>query len=154
MWTKLLESLLFAKYCNFNYKLSILNSFELNTDFTYELEHGSKLSFLDELFRRTGKNISTTVSRKATKNYIHFNWSAFAPFSCRRGTLETLIERPYLICSTDKLRNRKLKYIEKAFYESNCYSKYVIKDVLQQMSEEHNQKTVFNWKRMHAGFSL
>ena len=38
----------------------------------------------------------------------------------KRGTLETLIERA---CSTDKLRNRKLKHIEKVSYENNCYPK-------------------------------
>ena len=43
----------------------------MNTEFTYELEHWGKLPFLDALFRRTGKNIYTTVYKKATKNNIY-----------------------------------------------------------------------------------
>ena len=55
------------------------------------------------------------------------NWNAFTPISSKRGALKTLIERAYLICSTDELQNRELKHIEKVFYENNCYPKYVIK---------------------------
>ena len=33
------------------------------------------------------------------------------------------------------------KHIEKVFYENNSYPKYVYKQVLQQISEEHNNAT-------------
>ena len=88
---------------------------------------------------RTGKKIYTTVYRKATNNAVYLNWNAVAPISWKRGTLKILIERAYLICLTDELRNRELKHIEKVFYGNNSYSKYVIKQVLQQISEEHNK---------------
>ena len=88
-----------------------------------------------------GKKIYTTVYWKATNNYVYLNWNAFVPISWKRGTLKTLIERAYLICSTDELRNRELEHIEKVFYENNSYPKYVIKQVLQQISEEHNNAT-------------
>ena len=60
-----------------------------------------KLPFLDVLLCRKGKKIHTTVYRKATNNDVYLNWNAFAPMSWKRGTLKTLIERTYLICSTD-----------------------------------------------------
>ena len=110
----------------------------MNIKFTYELEHEGKLPFLDVLLCRKGKKIYTTVYRKATNNDVYLNWNAFAPISWKRSTLKTLTERAYLICSTDELRNRELEYIEKVFYENNSYPKYVIKQVLQQISEEHN----------------
>ena len=88
-----------------------------------------------------GKKIYTAVYWKATNNYVYLNWNAFVPISWKRGTLKTLIERAYLICSTDELRNRELEHIEKVFYENNSYPKYVIKQVLQQISEEHNNAT-------------
>ena len=110
----------------------------MNIKFTYELEHEGKLPFLDVLLCRTGKKIYTTVYRKATNNDVYLNWNAFAPMSWKRGTLKTLIERAYLICSTDELQNRELEHIEKVSYENNSYPKYVIKQVLQQISEEHN----------------
>ena len=113
----------------------------MNIKFTYELEHEGKLPFLDVLLCRKGKKIYTTVYRKATNNDVYLNWNAFAPISWKRSTLKTLTERAYLICSTDELRNRELEYIEKVFYENNSYPKYVIKQVLQQISEQHNNET-------------
>ena len=54
---------------------------------------------------------------------------------------QTLTERAYLICSTNELRNRELKHIEKVFFENNSYPKYIIKQVSQQIPEEHNKIT-------------
>ena len=90
---------------------------------------------------RKGKKIYTTVYRKATNNGVYLNWNAFAPISWKRGTLKTLIERAYLIFSTDELRNRELEHIEKVFYENNSYPKYLIKQFLQQISEQDNNET-------------
>ena len=80
-----------------NYILSVLNSFDVNIKFTYQLEHEGKLPFLDVLLCRSGKKIYTTVYRKAINNDVYLNWSVFAPISLKRGTLKTLIERAYLI---------------------------------------------------------
>ena len=82
----------------------------------------------------------TPVYRKATNNDVYLNWNAFCT-NWKRGTLKTLIEHAYLIFSTGKLLNRELKHIEKVFSENNSYPKYVIKQVLQQISEEHNNAT-------------
>ena len=65
----------------------------------------------------------------------------FSTTSWKKGTLKTLIERAYLICSADELRNRELKHTEKVFYEKISYPKYVIKEVLRQISEEHKNAT-------------
>ena len=135
------DTICYIKVGSVNYILSLLNSFDTNIKFTYELQHAGKLPFLHVLLCRKGKKIYTTVYRKATNNDVYLNWNAFAPISWKRGTLKTLIERAYLICSTDELRNRELEYIEKVFYENNSYPKYVIKQVLQQISEQHNNKT-------------
>ena len=112
----------------------------MNIKFTYALEHEGKLPFLDVFLRIMGEKIYATVYRKATNNDVYFNWNAFAP-TRKEGTLKTLIEHAYLIFSTGKLLNRKLKHIEKVFSENNSYPKYVIKQVLQQISEEHNNAT-------------
>ena len=135
------DTICYIKVGSVNYILSLLNSFDTNIKFTYELEHAGKLPFLHVLLCRKGKKIYTTVYRKATNNDVNLNWNAFAPISWKRSTLKTLTERAYLICSTDKLRNRELEYIEKVFYENNSYPKYVIKQVLQQISEQHNNET-------------
>ena len=136
-----MSSICFIKFGSVTYILSLLDSFDVNIKLTYELEHDGKLPFLNVLLCRKGKKIYTLVYRKATNNDVYLNWNAFAPISWKRSTLKTLIERAYLICSTDELRNRELEYIEKVFYENNSYPKYVIKQVLQQISEQHNNKT-------------
>ena len=113
----------------------------MNIKLTYELEHDGKLPFLDVLLFRKGKKIYTTVYRKATNKDVYLNWDTFAPISWKRSTLKTLIERAYLICSAEELQNRELEQIENVFYENNSYPKYVIKQVLQKISEQHNNET-------------
>ena len=113
----------------------------MNIEFTCELEHEGKLPFLDVLLCRKGKKIYTTVYRKASNNDVYLNWNAFAPISWKRGTLKTLAERAYLIFSTDELRNRELEHTEKVFYENNNYPKYLIKQFVQEISEQDNNET-------------
>ena len=111
------DNICFIKVGSVHYILSVLNSFDGNIKFTYELEHKGKLLFLDALLYRTKKKIYTTVYRKATKNDVYLNWNAFAAISWERVTLKIFIEYAYLTCSTEELRNRELKHIEKVFYE-------------------------------------
>ena len=71
---------------------------------------------------------------------IYLNWNAFAPAIWTRGTLKTLIERPYMVCSTDQRleRERKWKYLVKVFHERNNYPKYSVKQILDKAFEEQN----------------
>ena len=87
------DTICFIKVGSVNYILSVLNSFDKNIKFTYELEHEGKLPFLDVLLCRMGNKIYTTVYRKATNNDVYLHWNANAPNSWERGTLKTLIER-------------------------------------------------------------
>ena len=91
------DTICFIKAGSVNYILSVLNSFDMNIKFTYELEHDGKLPFIDVLLCRSGKKIYTTVYRKAINDDVYLNWSVFAPIGLKRGTLKTLIERAYLI---------------------------------------------------------
>ena len=51
----------FIKVGPVNYILSVLNIFDVNIKFTYELERGGKLPLLGVLLYRTGKKIYTIV---------------------------------------------------------------------------------------------
>ena len=73
------DTVCFIKVASVNYILSVLNSFNMNIKFTYELEYEGKLPFFDVLLCRTGKKIYTKVYRKATNNDVYFNWNAFLP---------------------------------------------------------------------------
>ena len=57
---------------------------------------------LDVLLARNGNNIVTIVYRKTT-NDLYLTWNSFAPTSWKRGTLKTLIDCVYLICSSPEL---------------------------------------------------
>ena len=101
------DTICFIKVRSVNYILSVLNSFDINIKFTYELEHEGKLRFLDVLLCRVGLCTTVYICTKLLEK--------------RYKTLKTLKERAYLIClicSTDELPNRELKHIEKIFYES------------------------------------
>ena len=78
---------------------------------------------MDILISRKRNDITTTVYRKSTCNDVYLNWNAFAPATWKRRTLKTLIEQVYVICSTDQLLERELKYLEKAFLDKNNYPK-------------------------------
>ena len=71
----------FIKVGPVNYILSVLNIFDVNIKFTYELERGGKLPLLGVLLCRTGKKIYTIVYRKTTNNDVYLNWNVFAPIS-------------------------------------------------------------------------
>ena len=81
------------------YALTTFNSFHLNISFTYEKENNNQLPFLDVLFIRNGTHLDTVVYRKDTHNDLYLHWDAFAPVSWKRGTLTTLVNRAYLVCS-------------------------------------------------------
>ena len=137
------DTICFIKVGSVNYILSVLNSFDVNIKFTYELEHEGELPFLDVLLCRTGKKIYATVYRKATNNNVYLNWNAFTSINWKRGTLKTLIECAYLICITDKLHNRELKNVLRKFSMktiaaqsmllSKSYNNYLQNIILQQM---------------------
>ena len=81
--------------------LSLLNSFDEHMQFTFESENKGTLPFLDVLLCRNGREFTTTVYRKKTNNDIYLNWNAFAPVSWKRDMLRTLVQRAYLVCSTE-----------------------------------------------------
>ena len=64
------DTICFVKIGTINYITAILNNFDPNITFTYEVENDCKLPFLDVLLIKKGNNIVTTVYRKATTNDI------------------------------------------------------------------------------------
>ena len=62
------DNICFVKIGTINYITKILNNFDANITFTYEVEKDCKLPFLDVLLIKKGNNIITTVYCKATTN--------------------------------------------------------------------------------------
>lgn len=53
------------------YVLSLLNSFHKKVKFTYEIENGGQLPFLDVLLCKNYKKIITTVYQKETQSNVY-----------------------------------------------------------------------------------
>ena len=109
--------------------LSMLNNFHPHIRFPYETQCNFKLTFLDVMLCKDGENIVTEVYRKVTNADMYLNWNSFSSHSWKRGTLKTLAQRAYVMCSTRKLLDTELKYLEKVFMEKNNYPKWVIRQI-------------------------
>ena len=63
---------------------------------------------------RDGENIVSAVYQKITNAYVYLNCNSLAALhSSKRGTLKTLTQHAYMICSTTELLDIELKYLEK-----------------------------------------
>ena len=89
-------------------------------------------------------NIVTAVYRKGTTNDIYSNRKSFAPTTWKRGTLKTLVDRAYLICSNIALGKKEIDHLKKVFHEKNDYPKWVINQVLNE-AEEKRKTSVINF---------
>ena len=98
------DAICFVKIGTINYITTILNNFDRNITFTYEVGKDCKLPFLDVLLIKKGNNIITTIYCKTTTNGIYLNWKSFARTSWKRDTLKTLVDYAYFICSNIALR--------------------------------------------------
>ena len=53
----------------------------------------------------------TTVFWEPQNNDIHLNCNAFAPDTLKSGTFKTLVEHANIVCSTNELLQKELKYL-------------------------------------------
>ena len=138
------DTITFANIEAIDHILTILNSFDPNIQFTYEAEENSKLPFLDVMLCRRDNKLVCSVYRKSTDNDIYMNWHYFAPKTWKMGTLKSLIERAFLICSTEELLNEELKHLEKVFREKNHFPKWVIRNVMNDAKNKHQRSDITN----------
>ena len=57
----------------------------------------------------------------------------FTPITWKRGTLKTLVERAYLICSTPSLLEKELTHIRTVFRNTNGYPNWIINQLFKQV---------------------
>ena len=89
------------------------------------------------MFVQRGNKIETTVYRKSTNNGIYLNWGSFA-VTWKRGTLKTLFNRAYIVCSTHYLFKEGTRPF-KMFFRNNNYSKWIIKQATKQVKDQKIQ---------------
>ena len=113
------DTFVYLKNGFMEYVLSVLETFHPNIKFTYEKEFNNTLPFLDVLFIRNLDHIHTTVYRKETNSDLYLHWHAFASISWKRGTLRSLVNRVYIICSNNNYLQQELKHLERIFHTQN-----------------------------------
>ena len=73
LWHFADDAITSVKNNTFVYVLDQLNNFHERIQFTYEVEHNSKIPFLDVLLIKNANNIDTTVYRKPKIINIYLN---------------------------------------------------------------------------------
>ena len=104
-----------------NYMIPEVNNFDTNIQFNYEPKNECKLPFLDTLPHRNRSKFITPVYRKLTNTEMFLNQNIFASVSWKKRPPKNLVERAYLVCSTDRFLNKGLKHLEKIFRKRNNY---------------------------------
>ncbi|CAF4885849.1 unnamed protein product, partial [Rotaria socialis] len=82
--------------------LSILNNFHPSIKFTYKIEDGDKLEFLDVLITRSTECqlFQTTIYRKPTYTGLLMNYHSYVPMQYKNDGIITMVNRSLIICST------------------------------------------------------
>ena len=93
------------------------------------------------MFIRNGTHLDTPVYQKVTHNDLCLHWDAFAPVSWKRGTLRTLVNRAYLVCSNKELLRKELAYLKSVFLKRNGYPLSTIKQLLKEIEEKQKKST-------------
>ena len=115
--------------------IKVLNTFLSNIQFTYEEERDRKTTFLDILLIRKNDAFETAVYRKPTNMGIYLHWNSFAPETWKRGTLRSIINRAYDICSSDEFLRLELSRIKHDFIKINGYPYWVYNQIHQNVIE-------------------
>ena len=137
------------------YALSKFETFHPNIKFTYEKKVDDTLPFLDVLFIRNSDHVHKTVYRKETNNDLYLNWQAFASISWKCGTLRSLVNRAYIICSKNNYLQQELKNLQQMFQTQNDYQVWIIKQIMKEVISFFGQevfdlnKAVIRKKRGH-----
>ena len=94
------------------------------------------------MFIRNGTHLNTIVYGKDTRNDLYLHWDAFAPVSWKRGTLRTVINRAYLVCSNKELLHKELAYLKSVLMKINGYLLSTIEQLMKEIEEKQKQKQV------------
>ena len=122
--------------------IEILNSFDANIQFTYEIEENGTIPFLDVLVKRCDDgHFETSVYRKKTSTDLYINWKSHAPVQWKSSTLKGLVKRAILISSTTEAMEQELEHLKQVFCKINDYPrKFVENIVIDELRKEDNRR--------------
>ena len=129
------DTFVYVKNASIEYVVSVLETFHPNIKFTCEKEVNNTLPFLEVLFIRNSHHAHPTVYRKETNNNSYLHWHTFTPTYWKRGTLRTLVNRTYIICTHNNYLQQELKHLEPVFHIQNGYPLWIIKHIMEEVKE-------------------
>ena len=117
--------------------LSILNSFNKNIKFTFEVEVDNKISFLDVLILKNGGSIEPTFYHKFTHKDVYLHCDSFSPNSRNVGALEILPLRALAICSNKQLLIKEIEHLQNIFITLIIIQKQLFKILFQKLKKNN-----------------
>ena len=79
------------------------------------------------------KMLQQQYIKKESNLDVCLHWDSFIPISWKRGTLKTLVERAYLICSTPILLEKELTHVRTILRNNSGYPNWIINQVFEQI---------------------
>ena len=80
-----------------------------------------------------------SVSKKTDTNvYIH--WQSFAPKTWKIGTLRGLIQRAFVLCSTEDARKKEIAFLKKTFRGINGYPSRIVNTTIREVQQKFEQE--------------
>ena len=136
-----------------------LNSKHPNIKFTFEKQNGGKFTFLDILISNENDNFCRTVFHKKTSISLYTNFTSFAPFSYKIGSIKTFLHLALEISSSwnffDQEKRKIKNLLMKNLHPSSLMDKE-IKTVLgnkfttkENTNIDHNNKSVSYHKLLY-----
>ena len=129
-----------------------LNSKHPNIKFTFEKQNGGKFTFLDILISNESDNFCRTVFHKKTSISLYTNFTSFAPFSYKIGSIKTFLHLALEISSSWNFfdqEKRKIKNLLMNNLHPSCLMDKEIKTFLgnkfttkENTNIDHNNKSV------------
>ena len=87
IWKHYVDDIIaYVKADAIDYALPVWNSFHTKIKFTYQIEDGGKIAFLDVRLVGKGNDIETTLYRRPIHNDLYLHWDWFASELWKQGT--------------------------------------------------------------------
>ena len=106
-----------------------INSRHKNMTFTYEVEAGGKLPFLDVLVTRIEGAFCTSLYRKPTFSGLYSHYRSYMPDTYKKGLVYTLLHRAFVLCSSWDKFHEEVVFLKEIFLKNSFPSYFVDKCV-------------------------
>ena len=153
-WRRFVDDcfVLIKEEADVNRILEILNSFDVDIQFTSELEENNSLPFLDILITRTTNDLltnsmqlrpfSTSIFRKPTFTGLLLKWNSHVPHTYKVSMISSMVYRAIKICSSYSLMHKEFEYIQNLAVENGYPLKFVEYHIRKTLNREFDESKI------------